>query len=73
MSPRQLSNWVHLNLNNMNIIFVMEEEDKEKKLLLGKFLKVSPISRTQKLHTFLTVRNGVLLAKKYPASLQSNE
>jgi len=44
----------------MIVCHVTEEWYKEGRSLLDRFLTVSPVSETQKLRTFLSVRNDVL-------------
>jgi hypothetical protein len=56
-----------------NVILLTEEEYKEEENLLEEFPTVNPISGTQKVYTFLPVRNGVLLAETFPTSPQSTE
>jgi hypothetical protein len=37
MTPRQLFNWTHLNLTDINVILVTEEQNKEKEKQLERF------------------------------------
>jgi hypothetical protein len=63
-----------MNLNNMIVIIVTEEQyKKEGKLLLGRFSTAISIIRMQKLHTFLPVGKGVVLAKIFFTSTDSVE
>jgi hypothetical protein len=74
MTPRQLFNWAHLNLTNVNVILVPEEQYREEeKLLLERFSTDSPINGTQKLHISLPARKKFLLTKKFSASSESTE
>jgi hypothetical protein len=46
---------------------LLAQYKEEEKLLLERFPTANPISGTQKLHTVLPVRNGILLAKTFSA------